>query len=444
MQISNYIGTDFGANQQGGVPEKIAFYTPMGMNMAARAINRVFLSMVVLLLGSTQVHAAGFYLSEVGTPGSVGTAGVANPTNTFTADASWTNPAGMTGMHEDSLLAGGMVTIPKVEFDSRVATAGGSDGGNAGEPAFIPSFFYTRVLSGRSRLGLSVVAPFGGGFDYGDDFVGRYALQNVSLSGVALTPSIAYQVNDRLSLGGGVSIVYTQLDQEIAIRRPLSQPDGKAKFKDLDDWGYQPILGATYQLTGQTLIGLVYRGEMDVNLKGDLSVSLPIPKQNVKIKWDNPQTLEGGVRHELNDRQTVFFSLGWQDWSAFSNNELSVTNTGIADVTDRKWDDTWHAGVAYARNLGGGPGHYYSLGLSYESSPVKDKYRTFDFPVDELWKLAGSYAWQGSKKLDYAVGATVYLTGDAPIDQTEQGVRTTGKFDNNMTLFVGATVRYVF
>gem|GEM_PF-6664738 len=58
--------------QKGGVSEKIAFYTPMGMNMAARAINRVFLSMVVLLLGSTQVHAAGFYLREVGTPGSVG------------------------------------------------------------------------------------------------------------------------------------------------------------------------------------------------------------------------------------------------------------------------------------------------------------------------------------------------------------------------------------
>jgi long-chain fatty acid transport protein len=180
--------------------------------MAMRTNNIILVSMAALLLGSTQLHAAGFYLSEVGTPGSVGTAGVANPTNTFSADASWTNPAGMTGMHEDSMLAGAMATVPKVEFNSRVATAGGSDGGNAGESAFIPSFFYTRVLSGRSRLGLSVVAPFGGGLDYGDNFVGRYAVQNVSLSGVAFTPSYAYQVNDRLSLGGGVSIIYTQLD----------------------------------------------------------------------------------------------------------------------------------------------------------------------------------------------------------------------------------------
>lgn len=413
--------------------------------MSRRGVFPVRPLVTAALLGGIQcAGAAGFYISEVGTPGSLGTAGVANPTNTFSADASWTNPAGMTGMHEDSMLAGGMVALPKIEFNSKVATAGGRDGGNAGESAYIPSFFYTRVLSGRSRLGLSVVAPFGGGFDYGDDFVGRYAVQKVSLIGVAFTPSYAYQVNDRLSLGGGVSIVHSQLDQEVAVRRPLGLPDGQAKFKDLDDWGYQPIVGATYQLTGQTLVGLVYRGEMDVDLKGNLSVSAPVPKQNVKIKWDNPQTLEAGVRHKLNEKQSLLFNLGWQDWSAFSHNELSVSNTGIASVTDRKWDDTWHAGVAYAQNLGGGAGHFYSLGLSYESSPVKNKYRTFDFPVDEIWKLAGSYAWQGSKKLDYSVGATFYLGGDASIDQTEQGVRTTGKFDNNMTLFIGGTLRYVF
>jgi len=49
-----------------------------------------------LLLSTQAAYAAGFYISEQGTPASVGTAGVANPTNTFTADAAWTNPAGMT------------------------------------------------------------------------------------------------------------------------------------------------------------------------------------------------------------------------------------------------------------------------------------------------------------------------------------------------------------
>ena len=47
--------------------------------------------------------AAAFYISEFGTPGSLGTAGVANTTNTFDADSAFTNPAGMTRQQTDGL-----------------------------------------------------------------------------------------------------------------------------------------------------------------------------------------------------------------------------------------------------------------------------------------------------------------------------------------------------
>ena len=58
---------------------------------------RALLGFAVLSLAQP-IGAAGFYISEIGTPGSLGTAGVANPVNRITADASWTNPAGMTGL----------------------------------------------------------------------------------------------------------------------------------------------------------------------------------------------------------------------------------------------------------------------------------------------------------------------------------------------------------
>ena len=56
---------------------------------------------VISLLWGQSVLAAGLYIPEVGTPVSVGTAGVGNPTNTGSADAAWTNPAGMTGLDDD-------------------------------------------------------------------------------------------------------------------------------------------------------------------------------------------------------------------------------------------------------------------------------------------------------------------------------------------------------
>jgi len=126
---------------------------------------------VVLLTGKSM--AAGFYITEIGTPGSLGTAGAANPTNTFHADSSWTDPAGMTGLDRDAMIAGLQVVVPKIEFDSSVADEGGKDGGNAGNAIPIPSLFYVKKLSDRGRFGFSVIAPQGGGVNYGDDFVGR-------------------------------------------------------------------------------------------------------------------------------------------------------------------------------------------------------------------------------------------------------------------------------
>jgi long-chain fatty acid transport protein len=274
--------------------------------------------------------------------------------------------------------------------------------------------------------------------DYGSDFVGRYAIRDLILAGVALTPSFAYQVTDKLSLGAGVSVLYTALEQSIAIRRGAPDPalDGRLKFEDLDDWGVQGVLGLTYAFNDRLLLGLVYRIEADVDLRGDVeSQNLPLlgPRlpSRVEISWTNPQWLEAGLRYTLDDKTLLFFNLGWQEWSKFSENVLSFNSgTDQIQTLDRSWDDTWHAGIVVARALS--PRSYLSLGLAYESSPVKDKYRTLDFPVDEMWKLSAAYGWRHSDALSFACGATLSFFGDAPLEQTAQRVTVRGDFDSNM------------
>ncbi len=407
---------------------------------------RVIIGFAVLLL-TQSAQAAGFYISEVGTPGSLGTAGVANPVNTFSADSSWTNPAGMTGLQQDEMLAGMQVLVPKIEFDSSVAEAGGSDGGNAGSIAAIPAFFMVKKISDRVRLGFSVVAPQGGAMNYSDNFVGRYGATKVALAAIGGSPSMAYKVNDRLSLGAGVSIIHTTFEESIAIDHgPL--PDGKVKFDNLDDLGYQPFAGLTYYLSDDLMLGLVYRAEMDVNLKGDLnfrSLAIPTPPaNNIEIDWDNPQVLKAGLRYEFAEGKQVMFSADWEDWSAFGKNQLAITGGALnpASVLERNFKDTWSAGVALVDMSKKTEG--YSLGISYDSSPVSNKDRTIDLPFDETYKLSAAYAWKGHEKLDFGLGATLLYFGDGKVDQTAQGVRFKGKFDTNMALFLGGTLRYVF
>ena len=401
-----------------------------------------------LLLSGAQ--GAGFYIQEVGTPRSLGTAGVANATSTG-ADAAWSNPAGMAFIDQDQMFAGVQLIVPKVEFDPGVASAGGDDGGNAGIPTAVPGFFYVHKHSDRLRLGLSLAGTMGGGFDYGNGFAGRYSTIQAQLGVVGLSPSLAYRVSERISVGAGVSILYTLFEQQIAIN-PAVVPtvngdDGRLKIEDADDVGYQPYFSINYQFNDALLLSAVYRAEMDVELSGDVrvnNVALPIGADKVDIDWKNPQWLEAGVRYRYTDRDTLLFNAGWQDWSVFSENRLAFSGGVLNPVAqlDRNFKDTWHAGVAYAHQTA--RAGIYSIGFSYDSSPVDDEDRTFDLPMEELFKLSGSYSWETNKNLGYSLGASLYLVGHAPIDQTSQDVRVKGEFDTNAILFLGATIRYVF
>jgi len=197
------------------------------------------------------------------------------------------------------------------------------------------------------------------------------------------------------------------------------------------------------------MLGLVYRAEMDVKLEGDVKIhnwNLPVPKpraNDIKIDWDNPQTAKMGLKYRLDDKNLLFLSAGWEDWSKFSQNTLALEGGALNPEIrlDRKFDDTWNAGIALAHHESG---HATSIGFAYESSPVSDSDRTLDLPFDELYKLSFAYAWDGEKNLAFSLGSTLYLVGDASIDQTSQGVRTKGKFDTNYILFLGGTVRYMF
>ncbi len=287
---------------------------------------------------------------------------------------------------------------------------------------------------------------WGGGSDYGDNFVGRYGAIQTSLQGLGLSPSLAYQVNDKLSLGVGVSIMYTIFDEDIAIKQD-NAPDGKLEIDKIDDWGTQFYAGLTYKLSEQLLLGLVYRSEFDAELEGDLKFKNMLktpPADSIEVDWTNPQVLEVGLRYKVNDEYMLFVNADWEDWSEFSDNRLALGGGRLNPVltVDRNFKDTWHLGFGMLKFLN--ENKVFSLGVSYDSSPVDNDDRTIDLPFDKQIKLSAAYAWKGDKKLNYAVGATLLYAGKAKVDQVAQGVRFKGEFDNNYFLFLGGTLQYVF
>ena len=141
---------------------------------------------------------------------------------------------------------------------------------------------------------------------------------------------------------------------------------------------------------------------------------------------------------------TVFLQADWEDWSEFSDNTFGISGSGgITTVSeiDRNFKDTYRVGIGMAYKTGE---KSYLLGTSYDSSPVSDSDRTFDLALDEQFRIAGAIIHQSEESFDYALSASFVYFGEGKVDQTSQGVRTKGEFDDNWGVFLGGTMSYEF
>ena len=409
----------------------------------------------IFLLFSQNTFAGGAYLPEIATPGSVGTAGVANVTNVDDASSAFTNPAGMTALEADEAEAGMEVLIPVTKFDSDIATAGGSDGGNAGNPAVIPGLFIVKGLNENLKLGFSVAAVAGGGLDYGENFVGRYQTYKAALQTVGAGPSLGYKINDKLSIGAGVYMLYSTYNQKIAVNQSFfGANDGTIQFQNIDDMSYQWTAGITFQPTDRLLFGFTYLSEADVDLSGDLKTSglqgafqnLLGDADSISVNFDLPEAFTFGLRYRVTDKLTLLADSNYQRWSQFSQNNvrIDVGPTGDAVTTsfDRDWKDTWHVGGALRYDFGAN--HVVAIGMSYDSSPVSNHDRTSDLPLDEQFRVAAVYGKNNPIGLAYSFSTSYVYFGEGKMDQTAQGERFKGKFDTNYLVFVAASVHYRF
>ena len=409
----------------------------------------------IFLLFSQNALAGGFYLPEIATPGSVGTAGVANVTNVDDASSAFTNPAGMTALEADEVEAGMEVLISVNKFDSDIATAGGSDGGNAGQPAVIPGLFVVKGLNENVKLGFSVAAVAGGGLDYGENFVGRYQAYKAALQTVGAGPSLGYKINDMLSIGAGIYMLYTTFNEKIAVNQSFfGANDGTIQFQNIDDITYQWKAGITFQPTDRLLFGFTYLSEADVDLSGDLKTSgLQGAFQNllgnadsITVDFDLPEAFTFGLSYRVTEKLTLLADSNYQRWSQFSQNNVSIdvgpTGDAVTTTIDRDWKDTWHVGGALKYDFG--VNHIVGMGISYDSSPVSNKDRTADLPLDEQFRVAAAYANNNPIGLSYSFSTSYVYFGKGKMDQTAQGERFKGEFDTNYLVFVAASVHYRF
>src|ERR1700688_859876 len=172
----------------------------------SRRISRTTsLAIAILLTFVTSARGAGLLLYETGAP-DLGTASAGRAAMAADASTAAANPAGMTLLDRSQLLGASGALLPSTNFDvAPETTTPGGGSGNAGVFLPVGGFFYVYRLSERVRLGVSADSDFGGAFNYGKKWTGRYYVTQEPLITGKVNPSIAYMVNDWLSVRAGFS-----------------------------------------------------------------------------------------------------------------------------------------------------------------------------------------------------------------------------------------------
>ena len=366
---------------------------------------------VLLLAIKGAVWAGGLYLNEFGTP-SMGVAGAGANAVASDASTSFHNPAGMTRINGKELMGTGGFLYSTVKFDPDNDTPiSGGDGGDAGGPAPIVGGFYVHSLSDRWKLGANLITLTGAVLDYDDDWTGRYLNTEVTLLTVTFFPSVAYRVNKWLSLGGGPQVMYADLE----MKAKAPPPNGKGDVQiDGDDIAFGFGLGGLIELSERTRFGIVYQSEIEPNFEGDTKISEPGP--GFEARTDTKITLAQFIRvagyHELNNQWALLGTVGWEDWSAFENVNIS-TSRGTKRIP-REWKDTWKfaAGVHYR------PVDKWllQLGFAYDTSPVDREDRTPDMPIDRQIRYATGAQYKWSDRLSTGAQFVYADYGKAKID----------------------------
>jgi long-chain fatty acid transport protein len=415
-------------------------------------VNR-FAASMALATCAQLAQGAGFALTEQNASG-LGNAFAGSAAVAENASTVFYNPAGMTQLQAHEISAGISLVKPSFKFQDQGSSvgllAGTGNGGDGGTLGVLPNAYLSYSLNKDLYLGLGVGAPFGLMTEYDEPWLGAAQSTSFDIKTYNVNPSLAYRVNDKVSLGIGLN--WQRIEAEYVRRvavSPVAVDTPLAMTLDDNAWGWN--VGALFALSPTTKVGVSYRSTVKYDLTGKIDVAAPLSANSSGAKADLelPDSFILSATHQLSDRWQLLGDLSWTGWSSISKIDVIRTTgpgTGtIAQTLETQFRDAWRFAL-------GGTYKYsdsmrLKFGTAYDQTPVKGApTRLVALPDNNrLWLSLGAQ-WQSSKASTLDVGVAYLIMKDAPIDnnQATQGRgRVTGIFEDSAWL-LGAQYSMAF
>lgn len=262
------------------------------------------------------------------------------------------------------------------------------------------------------RFGIGVYTPYGSSVKWGNQWEGRFGLNELSLQAIFIQPTVSYRITDKLGFGAG--LIYATGSVNLQRSLPLIDSNGQESGIELDGGahGYGYNLGVFFQATEKLSIGLNYRSQVDMKVeKGDVLFRLPgasvIAPNFSATQFDAelpmPANITLGVGFKPTDKLTIAADLQRVQWSAYESLRFDFNgNVGGPGLTSSESARNYEDVFIYRLGLQFQSSETVTLraGAYYDQSPVQDGYLTPETPDADSRGVSVGLTLALSEKID--------------------------------------------
>ncbi len=288
------------------------------------------------------------------------------------------NPAGLSFLQGTSLSLGTTVLMPDYRFVGIAPSTASSK--MLSQVLFPPNFYLTYTSRSGFGVGISATVPYLTNSEWDPNWVGARLATSSEVRSVFISPSVAFRMSPRLSLGVGLNLVATRL--RFSHRVPLDSAwnDGTGTYQGDTQLDYGVQAGVLFCPGEQWSFGASYKSAVDVQLNGGSATFSDIPPSftseypnaNVSIGMKTPNEFHFGVGWRPLNVVHVETDLQYVLWSSFKSLSMAFSDPALRDTAlQQNWSNTlcFRFGVELVMSdvtLRGG--------LVVDQSPVPDPY----------------------------------------------------------------------
>jgi long-chain fatty acid transport protein len=264
------------------------------------------------------------------------------------------NPAGLTQIHKKTAEGGADFMFPDLKYKNsthgvRSRSARSAVGFNA---------FYVQPLPKKWWFGVGLYAPYARISRYQSNAAVASPLGSAKQSGLFLrmdlAPTLAYELNQKLSLGVSAVLSYGK-----------TESDAWGLKENGDGYGVTGQVGLLWKVTPALNLGIDYRGPEQIHMDGHGASNAVYPGVPVNGDYTTdvryPGVFSVGAAWRINVMWLASVEYDNEMWSYLNKAKRDYSNTTVTNTINGKNSSDYRLGFAFTPNVH----HAFYAGYSY-------------------------------------------------------------------------------